>query len=59
MFGTLTAEPTEFVGYDTLKSDSVVVSQRSLPGYFRSMGEMPYLRRMFLNAEILPARRRS
>ena len=29
------------------------------PGYFRSMGEMLYLRRMFLNAEILPARRRS
>ena len=26
LFGTLTAEPTEFVGYDTLKSDSVVVA---------------------------------
>ncbi|EKC65518.1 Mannonate dehydratase, partial [human gut metagenome] len=26
VFGTLTAEPTEFVGYDTLKSDSVVVA---------------------------------
>ena len=26
LFGTLTAEPTEFVGYDSLKSDSVVVA---------------------------------
>ena len=26
LFGTLTAEPTEFVGYDTLKRDSVVVA---------------------------------
>ena len=39
-------------------TDGTEHSQRSLPGYFRSMGEMLYLRRMFLNAEILPARRR-
>ena len=26
LFGTLTAEPTDFVGYDSLKSDSVVVA---------------------------------
>ncbi len=42
---------------DGTDGDGTLTAQSA--GVFPLDGEMPYLRRMFLNAEILPARRRS